>query len=34
MTRRDPAVGVDLDDAKHLSDERLGLLVADRERTR
>ena len=29
--RRDPVVGVDLDDAEQLGDERLGLLVATRE---
>ena len=30
-TRRDPLVGVDLDDAEHLGVERLGPLVAARE---
>ena len=29
--RRDPVVGVDLDDAEHLGVERLGLLIAARE---
>ncbi len=29
-TRRDPVVGVDLDDAEHLGVERLGPLVAAR----
>ena len=29
--RRDPVVGVDLDDAEHLGVERLGPLVAARE---
>ena len=34
IVRRDPVVGVDLDDVEHLGVERIAALIAARERTR